>query len=129
MAVWIFQEEHTYTKPYVILFSSAVILTLNLYFYTLLFQFLVSVIKYKVCEKPILIYILFSSVYSFAKSFYFPEAIWTCALYFSPALFEFPEVTLRNKQCLISRDFHIVCIHFFLSLLFPLLRNCREIKG
>lgn len=37
-------------------------------------------------------------MYYFAKPFYVPEVICTCALYFSPTLFEFLEFTERSLE-------------------------------
>lgn len=72
-------------------------------------QFLISTRKYKVCEKPVLIYISFAPVYSFAKSFYIPEAIWTWALSFAPDLFQFLEITISKWVHSNQRFLH--CLH------------------
>lgn len=108
LAVWILQGEHRYTKPYVLFFllhlsrpeisTSAGPDSIS-YLYS----------KYKVGEKPVLIYISFASVYCFAKSFYFPEAIWICALSFAPAPIQFLEITI--SKWVPGNQWFLHCLH------------------
>lgn len=92
-------------------------------------QFLISTSKHKVCEKPVLIYISFASMYSFAKSFYFPEATWTCALSCAPAPVHFLEITIRSNW-VPGNQWFLHCLHqLFPQFLIYIASEPRKIMG